>query len=220
VDGPETEWLIPKDRRSEGLWNELRDKIKQEILAHPNHEVLFLGDSIMQGWRRHQDLLERCTALKGVINGGIWSDGLQHMLWRLSQEDFAGIKPKLVVFLGGTNNGGQSATQIAAGINLMVGRLLVQFPKARVLLLGIFPMDRDADTSRRIKRRNVNQMLAQYDWPRGRVVFLDLSPLFLGGTSVLQPEVSPDFLHLSRWGYELWMAALCPAVTHILNTSS
>ncbi len=220
MESPDTRWLIPKDRKSEVPWNELRDKIKQEIVAHPHHEVLFFGDSIMQGWRRHQDLLDRCKVLKGVINGGIWSDGLQHMLWRLSQGDFARIKPKVVVFLGGTNNGSQTAAQIAAGIKLMVGRLLGQFPETRVLLLGLFPMDHDADTSRRLKRSNVNRMLAQFEWPQGQVVYLDLSPLFLGGTTILQPEVSPDFLHLSRLGYELWMAALCPAVTRILKSSS
>jgi lysophospholipase L1-like esterase len=208
-------WFEPRSRDNEDKWNELRQKIREEIQKNPEAPLLLLGDSITQGWRRHRDLIDGCLGRSFeedrpyVINGGIWSDGLQHIRWRLQSGDLKGLHPRLIVFLAGTNNGGQTPWQIARGIQNLVEELAQEYSDAHILLLGIFPMDQH-ESARRLKRKEVNQLLAQVIWNNKRVTYRDLSAVFLGGTSELSKDLFPDFLHLSRLGYGVWASSICP----------
>lgn len=210
-------WFEPRSRESEEKWNELRGQIREEIKKNPSAPLLLIGDSITQGWRRHGDLLDVCLGRLSdqersyVINGGIWSDGLQHIRWRLRSGDLKGLHPRLIVFLGGTNNGGQTPWQIAGGIQTLVEELSQEFPDSHILLLGIFPMDQ-LPSPRRLKRQEANKLLSDITWNKKRVTYLDLTDVFLGGTTELSQEMFPDFLHLSRLGYSLWASSLCPLI--------
>ena len=217
-------WLEPRSRDHEELWNEHRTKIRREIESNPRAPLFLFGDSITQGWRRHEDLLHACLGYTAdqtksyIINGGVWADGLQHMLWRLRVGDFEHLEPRVIVFLGGTNNGGQTSRQMAVGIQTVVEELIQRFPNAHVLLLGIFPIDQ-YPTPRRMKRAHANKILAGFPWDKKRVTFLDISPVFLGGTSELSKDVFPDYLHLSRLGYGIWAVAMCTELQKNLGRS-
>lgn len=217
-------WLDPKSREHEEKWNALRTKMRGEIAKNPNAPLLLFGDSITQGWRRHEDLLEACMGHTSepdspqIINAGIWSDGLQHMRWRLKSGDFDLLNPRLVVFLGGTNNGGQTSLQIAGGIQTLVEEIAQEFPQAHILLLGIFPMDQ-YPSHRRLKRSAANSILAHTRWNKKRVSYVDLTEAFLGGAPELGKDIFPDYLHLSRLGYGIWASQMCPWVQSYLRTT-
>jgi len=75
--------------------------------------VLFVGDSITDGWRNEakgaKAIWDREFAPHGAANFGIGGDRTQHVLWRLENGELDGIKPKVVVLMIGTNNTGFEA---------------------------------------------------------------------------------------------------------------
>src|SRR5438552_5987443 len=72
-------------------------------------DLLFLGDSITDGWRGGgKKVWEANFAPLKAANFGIGGDRTEHVLWRIQNGELEGIKPKLVVLMIGTNNGGDS----------------------------------------------------------------------------------------------------------------
>src|SRR5947209_8986528 len=92
-------------------------------------DVLFLGDSITQGWggAGKEVWKERYEPLKAA-NFGIGGDQTQHVLWRITEgKELEGISPKVAVLMIGTNNlGGPKPEQIAGGVTAIVKELRKQ----------------------------------------------------------------------------------------------
>ena len=77
-------------------------------------DVIFLGDSITNGWENQKAWQEYFGAFKPV-NLGIGGDQTGHVLWRITDgHELDNLKPKAAVIMIGTNNtGGHTAEQIA-----------------------------------------------------------------------------------------------------------
>jgi lysophospholipase L1-like esterase len=106
-------------------------------------DVIFLGDSITQGWEGQKAWNEHFGAFKPV-NLGIGGDQTGHVLWRITDgHELDNLKPKAAVIMIGTNNTGgfkgHSAQEIAGGIKAIVEELKRQKPGIKILLLGVFP---------------------------------------------------------------------------------
>src|SRR3954452_18531885 len=84
-------------------------------------DVIFLGDSITQGWEGQKAWLEYFGPFKPV-NLGIGGDQTGHVLWRITDgHELDHLNPKAAVLMIGTNNtGGHSAQQIAGAIQDIV----------------------------------------------------------------------------------------------------
>src|SRR5262244_3198137 len=85
-------------------------------------DVLFMGDSITDAWRNNpaRKIWDATFAPLKAANFGISGDRTQHVLWRLQNGEFEGITPKLCMLMIGTNNGKDSAEDVAAGITAIV----------------------------------------------------------------------------------------------------
>jgi lysophospholipase L1-like esterase len=181
-------------------------------------DVVFLGDSITQGWENagKEVWAARCAPLKAA-NFGIGGDRTQHVLWRITEgKELEGIDPKAFVVMIGTNNtGADSADQIAHGVKAIVAELRKQKPQAKVLLLGVFPRaggigkgDQVAPADKlNSKIKAINEQVAKLDDGRN-VMYLDVGPKFLTSDGGLSREIMPDLLHLSKKGYEIWAEAI------------
>lgn len=114
-------------------------------------KVLFLGDSITQGWETAgKAAWEQHFAPHKAANFGFAGDSTQHVLWRVLNGECDGISPQAVVLLIGTNNvrhGDFTPEQIAAGIRAILEALAEKCPQSKVILLGILPRGPDS-TSR------------------------------------------------------------------------
>src|SRR5688500_5427465 len=75
-----------------------------EIAKKGDVDLLFLGDSITDAWRGRKEIWEKNFAPLKAANFGIGGDRTQHVLWRLQNGEFDGIKPKVVMLMIGTNN--------------------------------------------------------------------------------------------------------------------
>jgi lysophospholipase L1-like esterase len=103
-------------------------------------DVIFIGDSITQGWEGQKAWNENFAAFNPV-NLGISGDQTGHVLWRLTDgKELENLKPKAAVIMIGTNNtSNHSAEHIAGGIKAIVEELKKQKPNIKILLLGVFP---------------------------------------------------------------------------------
>jgi len=57
-------------------------------------QIVFLGDSITEGWRRSKDIWDKAFGADTPANFGIGGDRTQHVLWRIQNGELNGIKPK------------------------------------------------------------------------------------------------------------------------------
>jgi len=209
----------PVSRPDDG-WQK-RHAAMNERVKQGGAELLFIGDSITQGWEGEGAVLwkERYAPRKAV-NLGISGDQTEHVLWRLQNGNLAGIAPKAAVIMIGTNNvgntgGKQSAEQIAAGVKAIVAELATRTPKTKVLLLAIFPRATPGDPMRD-KIAAINAELAKQA-DAERVTFLDLGPKFLAADDTLAADVMPDKLHLSAKGYAIWADAIESELKRLLG---
>ena len=102
--------------------------------------VLFLGDSITEGWAKAPHIWDHYYGQFQPANFGIGGDLTQHVIWRIENGELDGISPKVVVLMLGTNNSAaHTAEQIAAADRKIVQMIRARLPQTRVLLLAIFP---------------------------------------------------------------------------------
>jgi len=188
----------------EGGWmnrhNSFNERVKQG-----NVDLLFIGDSITQGWEgAGKEVWAKSYGHRNAVNLGIGGDRTQHVLWRLDHGNVDGINPKLAVLMIGTNNSGTNTSeQIADGVTAIVKKLREKLPNTKVLILGIFPRGADASDPKRKVNEGANAIIAKL--ADGKMVeYLDIGPKFLNADGTLSKEIMPDLLHLSPKGYQIW----------------
>jgi lysophospholipase L1-like esterase len=192
----------------QNLWRERRSDWAQRI-DHDRHAVVFLGDSITQGWGGGLG-----AAFPGVkvANRGISGDTTRGVLLRL-QEDVLALDPAAVVLLIGTNDLEEGATPeiVAGNLRLIVAGLERHDPRMPIVLCQVFP-------SSATKKRPADQIKATNALYRAavkndsRVTYLETWPLFAGPDGDATAALFPDLLHPNEAGYAKWAAALRPVL--------
>jgi len=193
-------------------WMKRHDGFKAEA-AKGECDLLFLGDSITDGWRGQKAIFDAAFGAYKPLNFGISGDRTQHVLWRIQNGEMEGIKPKVVVLMIGTNNIGQAKDpekpeSAVAGIKAIVEDIHKKSAATRVLLLGVFPRDEKPDHPRRAMVKEINTAIAKLDDGGKTVQFLDIGEKFLEPDGTISKEIMKDFLHLTVKGYQLWADAL------------
>src|SRR4051812_26374217 len=127
---------VPRDANWMKRHESFNERVKQG-----NVDLIFIGDSITQGWEgAGKNVWAEYYGKRNAVNLGIGGDRTQHVLWRLDHGNIEGINPKLAVLMIGTNNSGTNTSeQIAEGVKLIVEKLRIKLPNTKVLILGIFP---------------------------------------------------------------------------------
>ena len=191
-----------------------------EIAKQSGVDLLFVGDSITDAWRRPapggKAVWDQHFAPLRAANFGISGDRTQHVLWRLQNGELDGIKPKAVVLMIGTNNTGferdgttarNTPAETAAGVSAIVQTLRAKLPQAKILLLAIFPRGEKPDHPQRKQIAEINASIAKLADGRN-VRFVDIGDKFLAADGTLPKELMPDFLHPVEKGYEIWARAI------------
>jgi lysophospholipase L1-like esterase len=210
AQGPDTVVPQPREGAPANMHRDFLSRAKQGGV-----DLLFLGDSITQGWHENA-VWKRFYGPRKAANFGIGGDRTQHVLWRIRNGELEGIEPKVVVLMIGTNNvSSASADEIALGVTTIVEELRQRLPKAKILLLGVFPRG-EKPYSGREKLKAVNTKIAALD-DGTHVKFLDISKSFLNEDDTISREIMPDFLHLSTKGYRIWADAMEPTLWQMLD---
>jgi lysophospholipase L1-like esterase len=174
--------------------------------------VLFLGDSITQGWTKAPHVWEHYYGKFQPANFGIGGDQTQHVIWRIENGELDGISPKVVVLMLGTNNTGvHDAEEIVAADKTI-------FPRGpRKNAQGVVTDLVTADAKRRMEIITAaNTELAKLDDGRN-VRFLDINARFLCDDGKIPSIIMPDQLHPNAAGYQLWAEAMQPLLIEMMK---
>jgi beta-glucosidase len=192
--------------------------------------LLFLGDSITEGWRKAPHIWEHYFGAYQPANFGIGGDQTQHVIWRIEQGELDGISPKVVVLMIGTNNSAKhTGEEIAAANRRIIELIRAKLPATKVLLLAILPRDarRNADgliteaaiadaATRVAANDRANALLAKLD-DGVNVRFLNTNAVFLGRDGRIPWTIMPDQLHPTAAGYQLWAEAMTPLLKDMMQ---
>ncbi|MFN7022474.1 MAG: GDSL-type esterase/lipase family protein [Phycisphaerales bacterium] len=206
--------------------NESFDKWAKDGAEKGDIGVIFLGDSITQGWEgKGAEVWKAKYAPRGAVNMGIGCDRTQHVLRRLEHGNIDGLAkpksgtaPKLVVLMIGTNNSNgidHSAEEIAEGIKAVVSRLREGLAETGILMLDIFPrgLKPNAQREKNARASELAASAADGKW----VHCLDVGPAFLEPDGTLSKGVMPDNLHPSALGCRCWAEAMEPRIRKLLG---
>lgn len=197
--------------RSDKWWQDRHAGFNTNVMAVGRKaQVIFIGDSITQGWEGEgKEVWAKYYSHRYAINLGIGGDRTQHVLWRLENGNLTGLKPKAAVVMIGTNNSnGEDNTpeQIVEGVRAIVSKLHATLPETKILLLAIFPRSENFSVARG-KLAQINQVLRRAA-DEQNVFWVDFGHQFLNDDGTMPKELMPDYLHLSKRGYEIWADAI------------
>jgi lysophospholipase L1-like esterase len=210
AQAPATVTPVPRS----GSWMQMHEKFLAEA-KKGNIDLLFLGDSITQGWGNNV-VWKRFYGPRHAANFGIGGDRTEHVLWRLQHGEVDGIHPRVVVLMIGTNNcHANTSVEIFSGIKAIVEELRKRLPDSKILLLGVFPRGQKPNGLRE-KLDDVNEQISRLDDGKS-VVYLNIGKAFLNADDTISPDVMPDYLHLTGKGYRLWADAMEPTLWKLLN---
>jgi beta-glucosidase len=215
--------VTPAPRLQEGWQKRVAEDLQKA--QQGGFEVVFVGDSITQAWNgAGKEMWAEHWVPRKTINLGIGGDRTQHVLWRLDNGQLQALAGpqndvKVCVVMIGTNNSNGSdntAEEIGAGIAAVVQRLRAGLPKAKVLLLDVFPRGEKPNAQRQ-KNAVASEFAADAFAGDPMVRRLDLAPKFLQAGGVLSKETMPDLLHLAPAAYRTWAEAMAPVVDELLR---
>lgn len=190
------------------LWLERRTAWAARV-QQDQGALVFLGDSITQGWT---DTIGGMFPGTKVANRGISGDTTRGVLIRL-QQDVLPLNPRGIVLLIGTNDLEEQAEleTIAANLELILAALKQHNPSMPVILCNVFP---SSATKKRpvAKIRALNQLFFAGLADEPQVTVLDTYALFANPLGDANAEEFPDLLHPNGVGYARWERALRPVL--------
>ncbi len=209
------------DRNSITAHEQLLAKAKQGRI-----DVYFEGDSITRRWGatdRPEFLAhwKRHFHGRNAANFGWGGDTTQNILWRLQNGELDGVYPKLIVLQAGTNNlpstgpaKKSKVDEVVTGIEAIVSVCHQKAPEAAIVLTGVFPRSQNMSLKESIEQ--INTQLSKLDDGKS-IRFLNINDKLADTDGKLLAGMSPDGLHLSEKGYEVWAAALKPILLALLG---
>jgi beta-glucosidase len=192
----------------------------EEVKAKKDAQVIFIGDSITQGWEKDGfNVWNHNYAKYNAVALGFGGDRTENVLWRLQQGEVDGLNPKVAVLMFGTNNTGhrqENPKTTAAGIKRNLEELQQRLPNTKILLLAVFPRDEKPDGDLRQINNGVNAIISDFA-DNKKIFFLDINQAFLDANGILSKTIMPDLLHPNEQGYEIWAKAMEPTLNRLLK---
>jgi len=189
-------------------WNQLGRYYadNQRLLQSPPDpgRVVFMGDSITDGWK-----LAQYFAGKPYVNRGISGQTTPQMLVRMFPDVIA-LKPAAMIVLAGTNdisaNTGPSTLQMIED-NLQAMTELAQAHGIKVILYSLTPVS-DYTARKQTAARPPADILKLNAWikdytARANAIFADYYAATVDDTGMLKQGFSGDGLHPNDKGYAL-----------------
>jgi lysophospholipase L1-like esterase len=198
------------------LWKTRRTDFATQVKAKQG-AVVFLGDSITQGWGPN---LRNFFPGVNVANRGISGDTTRGMLIRLN-EDVLALRPSAVVMLVGTNDLEEKSEPetIAANVRLILTELKKHRADMPIVMCQVFPSS--ATKSRPAKSiQKLNALYAAAVRGDAQVTVVDTWTLFADEHGDAKKEEFPDLLHPNEIGYTKWGNALHPILATLSLTDT
>jgi len=178
--------------------------------AKDEQRVVFMGDSITDGWK-----LDQYFPGAPYVNRGISGQTTSQMLLRF-RADVIDLKPKVVVILAGTNDiSGNTGSITLAGIENNYASMvdLARTNGINVVFASVMPISDYNKTAQgepivRSTQRRPEQIAALNEWIKKycadrKLVYLDYFSAMADEKGFLKAEIANDGLHPNAKGYDL-----------------
>lgn len=168
--------------------------------------VVFLGDSITEGWKT---LAQDFPDLK-VADRGISGDTTRGVLYRLDA-DVLSLDPKAIVLLIGTNDigAGGDPADAAYNIKLILKRIRKKYPHIPIIVCEVMPST-EKQHRPPAKIEELNRLIKKDVRWHSHVYLCDTWSIFAQPDGDCPKAIFPDLLHPNATGYAKWTAALNP----------
>ena len=197
------------------------------------NKIVFLGNSITNGLRRHFSKFNRSD----LVNRGIDGDISLGILERLDELIY--YKPKAVFILIGLNDFFNDLTKmpevtpkfVSKNIIKAANKIQIESPKTKIYLQTILPINTQQYQNKLKKDTgnsyywlesgfeiNINeQILKTNEFLRNNKIFqvIDLHPLFIDKNNIMNEKYSTDGVHLNKLGYQNWIDNINPVLNSI-----
>lgn len=205
-------------------WPDLgKYKAADEQLSSPSpdeNRVVFMGNSITEGWSQHQP---EFFIGKPYINRGIGGQTTPQMLLRFRQ-DVIDLNPKVVVILAGTNDiagntGPNTLEEISANIQSMAELAIAN--NIKVVLSSVLPAfdyPWRPGLEPNIKIPMLNEMIATYA-VKNNMVYLDYFSAMADDKNGLKKSLGSDGVHPNKKGYKVMAPLVEKAIEKAINSS-
>lgn len=176
-------------------------------MQQDQNAVVFLGDSITQGWG--DDFKGKFPDVK-LANRGIGGDTTRGMWIRLA-EDVLDLNPAALVLLLGTNDieVGIDPETITRNFQKIITAVKQRHPQMPIVLCRMFPSSAAKNRPAEVIQR-VNALYDAAVKGDPQIIVLDTWTLFADANGDANPAWFKDLLHLNPAGYDRWAAALRP----------
>ena len=212
-------------------------EFKENPIGH--NKVVFLGNSITNGLRRHFSKFNRSD----IVNRGIDGDISLGILERLDEIIY--YKPKAVFILIGINDFFNDLTKMPEVTPKFVSKNILKAantikrgsPNTRIYLQTILPINTQQYQEKLKKDTgiiydwlepefeiNINEQIVKTnEILRNNDIFqvINLHPHFVDNNYIMKEEYSTDGVHLNKFGYQNWINIINPVLKEIKywNTS-
>ena len=213
--------LRPADRDRVQRYAEANLQLAAPSASNPR--VVFLGDSITDGWPIHEYF-----PAKDYVNRGISGQVTSEMLARM-RPDVVNLKPRALVLLGGTNDIARGTALQTIQYNITSICDLADFHKIKVVLSSVLPIhDYNLNVNPTYQRsthrppdsiRNLNGWMKSFAANRG-YVYLDYYSSMVDSAGFLRKDLADDGLHPNPAGYRSMAPLLERAVGDALQPAT
>eukprot|EP00898_Chlorokybus_atmophyticus_P004482 jgi/Chlat1/5034/Chrsp329S04916 len=214
-----------EDRMDKTAWKELHEQYMDWAQVDRSIKVIFLGDSITEGWREKSGgyTAEQYKGVKQIFeakfqslqpeNFAISGDKVMNVLWRLKHGELAdALQPEAAVVTIGVNDllDGSSPELVAQEIEALVKYLRDTRPNMGILLNGILPMNYLSESEAKLNSGprtpsqlvyDTNQYLMRlHNRHGGMVYYVDCGYVFIENEHLI-PQM---YAKLKSTGSEYW----------------
>ncbi|HLJ47591.1 MAG TPA: GDSL-type esterase/lipase family protein [Bryobacteraceae bacterium] len=184
--------------------------------------VVFLGDSITDGWRLNEYFVDR-----DFINRGISGQITGEMLGRMIA-DVVALRPQAVLILAGTNDLARGVSLLAIENNLTMIADLADYYKIKVIMASVLPVsDYHKDVNPSYERskerspsliRSLNGWIESFSKDRG-FTYLDYFSAMVDDSGFIKPDLADDGLHPNSAGYRVMAPLALAAIDKTVRTA-
>jgi len=179
-------------------------------------DIVFMGDSITEGWLDKRPAFFR----RGRVDRGISGQTTSQMVLRM-MSDVVALRPRAVHIMGGTNdiagNTGPMTAQMSED-NIRAMTDIAQRHRIKVVIASVppaasFPWAPAVETRNAIAELNRRLRLVSAET---RATFVDYRPALDDGSGAMKPGLATDGVHPTEAGYDAMAAVVEPVLKRVL----
>ena len=212
---PSSNRIMTRGYSSKYGWYEKRLAEKaNERSASDAFDLVFLGDSIVQGWDDGPGIpvLRRLSKTYRILTLGYGGDSTDHVLWRIQHGELDGYKAKLIMLLIGTNNAwrGDLTSDVRDGVAKILSIIREKHPESKILLMSPFPRDEEWTGYGRMHCKMISEAIRPLALGDDNIRWLDIGRRLMRHDGTISRKMMKDLLHPGTEGYEIWAEEATP----------